>query len=97
VRLPDRDRSTALLIGASDFDMPRLNAIRDALTDPEYGGFTPERCHVTDLQNGERKLASVPRPGTLLAGAEPRAPRPAGGRVHCPLRTCWRPGPVSIQ
>jgi hypothetical protein len=51
--VPDPATSRAVLIGASDYDsMPRLPSVRhnvidlrDALTDPERGVFSPEHCH----------------------------------------------------
>lgn len=54
VRLPDPDRSFAVLIGSSSYQsnwLPDLPAVRNNLTDldaalthPEMGGISPERC-----------------------------------------------------
>jgi Caspase domain len=56
MRLPDPERSTAVLIGTSEYradgvsQLPavahNLDELRDVLADPEVGGFARNRCHL---------------------------------------------------
>src|SRR5690348_4323892 len=59
MRLPDRDHSSALLIVGSGADVAQLEALRDALTDPVFGGFTLDRCQLLEYPETDEALSTL--------------------------------------
>lgn len=77
MRLPDPDRSYAVLIGASryhDTDLPDLPAVSNnvtalalALADSDYGGFAPDHCAVVSNPDSVRAAYRQLRESANLA------------------------------
>lgn len=59
MRLPDRDHSSALLIVASGADVEQIEALREALTDPVFGGFMLDRCRILEYPETDEALATL--------------------------------------